>query len=110
MMPWLSLSMNIDAASADDFSDALLLAGAQPTAIDAPESAMPTVSALLPRNADPRALIGAAAALCGLARVPSFEVAPLADEDWVARTQGQFTPLETARLWIGPTWHEPPRG
>ena len=108
-MPWLSLSVSIDAASADEFSDALLLAGAQSTTIDAPESALPTVSALLPGNADPCALVGAAAALCKLARVPSFELAALGDEDWVGRTQAQFTPLETARLWIGPTWHEPPR-
>src|SRR5438105_153616 len=109
VMPWLSLSVSIDAASADEFSDALLLAGAQSTTIDAPESALPTVSALLPGNADPCALVGAAAALCKLARVPSFELAALGDEDWVGRTQAQFTPLETARLWIGPTWHEPPR-
>jgi ribosomal protein L11 methyltransferase len=31
------------------------------------------------------------------------------DQDWVRRSQAQFAPLEVgARLWIGPSWHEPP--
>jgi ribosomal protein L11 methyltransferase len=34
----------------------------------------------------------------------------LEDEDWVARTQRQFDPIRAGeRLWIVPTWHEPPR-
>ncbi|HUQ27416.1 MAG TPA: 50S ribosomal protein L11 methyltransferase [Usitatibacter sp.] len=34
----------------------------------------------------------------------------LEDADWVALTQRQFEPIQAgARLWIVPTWHEPPR-
>jgi len=34
----------------------------------------------------------------------------LADADWVALTQAQFEPIRAGeRLWIVPTWHEPPR-
>ena len=34
----------------------------------------------------------------------------LEDEDWVALTQRQFEPIRAGeRLWIVPTWHEPPR-
>ena len=33
----------------------------------------------------------------------------VADEDWVRRSQAQFAPLAVGeRLWIGPSWHEPP--
>jgi ribosomal protein L11 methyltransferase len=109
-MPWLSVKMSLAAASAEDFSDALLVAGAQSTTIDAPESAMPTVSALLPAHADAREVIAAAATLCRLTSAPTFELTALGDEDWVRRTQAQFAPLQTGRLWIGPTWLEAPPG
>jgi ribosomal protein L11 methyltransferase len=34
----------------------------------------------------------------------------LEDADWVALTQRQFDPIRAgARLWIVPTWHEPPQ-
>jgi ribosomal protein L11 methyltransferase len=34
----------------------------------------------------------------------------LEDADWVALTQKQFEPIRAGeRLWIVPTWHEPPR-
>lgn len=37
------------------------------------------------------------------------EVARLYDEDWVTKTQAQFTPLEVGdRLWVGPSWHAVP--
>jgi ribosomal protein L11 methyltransferase len=105
---WLSLRVTIDAAAAEAFSDALLLAGAQSSAIDQPDSPAPTVSALLSPDADPRSVIGKAAALCRLASAPAFALTRLEDDDWVRRTQSQFVPLEIGRLWIGPTWREPP--
>lgn len=37
------------------------------------------------------------------------EVLQLGDEDWVTKTQAQFTPLEVCdTLWVGPSWHEAP--
>jgi ribosomal protein L11 methyltransferase len=43
--------------------------------------------------------------------MPEFLAAPLKDEDWVRRSQAQFAPVTIGqRLWVGPTWHEPPPG
>jgi ribosomal protein L11 methyltransferase len=37
------------------------------------------------------------------------DVVRLGDEDWVTKTQAQFTPLEIGdTLWVGPSWHEAP--
>jgi ribosomal protein L11 methyltransferase len=34
----------------------------------------------------------------------------LVDEDWVSKTQAQFSPIEVRdRLWVGPGWHEVPQ-
>ncbi|HEX4928111.1 MAG TPA: 50S ribosomal protein L11 methyltransferase [Burkholderiales bacterium] len=106
-MPWLAVSAEIEARWADAFSDALLEAGAQSTAIEGLEGPSLRVSALLSQDAKPAAVVGAAAAQCGLA-APDFAVAPLADDDWVRRSQAQFAPLEVGRLWIGASWHKPP--
>jgi ribosomal protein L11 methyltransferase len=36
-------------------------------------------------------------------------VAALGDEDWVTKTQAQFSPLEVCdTVWVGPSWHMPP--
>lgn len=36
---------------------------------------------------------------------------PVEDADWVRITQAQFQPVKVSdRLWIVPTWHEPPAG
>jgi ribosomal protein L11 methyltransferase len=36
-------------------------------------------------------------------------LAPVADEDWVRKTQAQFAPIEIAPgFWIVPSWHERP--
>ena len=108
-MPWLSLTVRIEGASAEAFSDALLEAGAESVSIEQPGHATPTVSALLPADADASSIVSTAASLCGLQPLPAFELARLEDEDWVLRTQAQFSPVAIgARLWIGPSWHQPP--
>jgi ribosomal protein L11 methyltransferase len=51
-----------------------------------------------------RAFEGAA-----LPRSTAYEVRLIEEDDWVRRTQSQFTPQRiTDRLWIVPTWHQPP--
>jgi len=41
---------------------------------------------------------------------PDFVICPLADEDWQAVYKAKFKPLRFGeRLWICPTWHEPPQ-
>jgi len=41
--------------------------------------------------------------------LPLFEIAPVAERDWVRETQAQFGPIAvTADFWIVPTWSTPP--
>ncbi len=38
-----------------------------------------------------------------------MEIRAIAEQDWVRLTQSQFEPIQISpRLWIVPTWHEPP--
>jgi ribosomal protein L11 methyltransferase len=41
---------------------------------------------------------------------PKYGVARVEDEDWVRRSQAQFSPLRIGRLWVGAGWHEPEPG
>jgi ribosomal protein L11 methyltransferase len=110
-MPWLAVTLQIDAALAGPMSDALLDAGAQSVAIDHPEAERPSVHALLAQHADAAALVSRAADECGLPATPTFGLARVDDEDWVRRTQAQFAPLTVGeRLWVGAHWHSPPPG
>lgn len=109
-MAWLALTAVVEARWADAFSEALLHAGAESSAIDEPDAPAPRVSALLAADAEPAAVIAAAAARCGLAAPPAFSVEQLADDDWVRRTQAQFAALDLSRLWIGASWHGAPAG
>jgi ribosomal protein L11 methyltransferase len=109
-MAWLGLTLELDAAAAEAFSDALLEAGAQSVSLDNFDAPRPSVHALLPMDSDPAALVRAAAARAGVA-APRFSLADVADEDWVRKTQAQFAPTQIgSRLWVGPTWHVPPAG
>lgn len=107
-MAWLALAATVEARWADAFSDALLWAGAQSSEVQGPEGDAPRVSALLAADAEPGAIVAAAAAHCGLEPAPAFTTDTLADDDWVRRTQAQFTPLAIGRLWIGASWHAVP--
>jgi ribosomal protein L11 methyltransferase len=104
-MPWLALTLELERAAAEPFSDALLEAGAQSVALEGGR-----VSALLELQADPAALVSQAAHSAGMA-APSFTMQRIDDRDWVRESQAQFRPIEVgARLWVGPHWHQPPRG
>ena len=53
--------------------------------------------------------LAAAATEAGLERLPTYQIHPLAEQDWVRLTQAQFEPIRISqRLWITPTWHEQP--
>lgn len=100
-MPWLALSVQVQDARAEALSEALLEQGAQSVCLE--ESGL---TALLAQDADPCAVLAAA----GAAALP-FSVSRVEDEDWVARSREQFVPLAIGgRLWVGPSWHEPPAG
>ena len=61
------------------------------------------LSALFPEDTDLNAVLAQATSLS------AASVERIADEDWVKLTQRQFAPIRAGeRLWIVPTWHEPP--
>jgi ribosomal protein L11 methyltransferase len=108
-MPWLALTLEVDAASADALGDALLAAGALSITVDEPEAPRCRLSALLALQCAPEDVLREAASACGIAPLPRFGVARVEDDDWVRRSQAQFLPFTVGeRLWVGPSWHQPP--
>ena len=109
-MPWLALTLEVEAGAADAVSDALLDAGAQSVSAENLEHECTTLQALVGIAADPARIVQRAALAAGLAATPAFAVRQVEDEDWVRRTQAQFAPMKIGtRLWVGPSWHEPPK-
>lgn len=128
-MPWLSAATTVEHALAEPLSDALIDAGAlsvdvadadagtpwerpifdEPGGAIAPGWQRAHVTALFAADADlPRAM-AAAFSESGVDAATAYEVSRVEDEDWVRRTQAQFTPQEVAsHLWIVPSWHVPP--
>jgi ribosomal protein L11 methyltransferase len=103
-MPWLSLTLEVDAAAAEALSDALLDAQALSVSIDDPLAERCRVSALLDMGADPARLVSRL-----FESPPRYTIETVEDEDWVRRSQAQFTPIAIGeRLWVGPSWCEPP--
>lgn len=103
-MPWLALTLEIEAAAAEPLSEALLEAGAQSVALEAGK-----LSAILDPRDDAQGLMAAAAHAVGM-ETPRFIAQPLDDRDWVRASQAQFEPLSVGeRLWIGASWHQAPR-
>jgi ribosomal protein L11 methyltransferase len=104
-MPWLALTLRVERAAAEAFSDALLEAGAQSVSLEGGETQ--TLAALLSPDRQPEAVVACAARATGIAP-PEFEVEAVEDRDWVLASQAQFAPLEVGeRLWVGASWHRP---
>jgi ribosomal protein L11 methyltransferase len=109
-MPWLAVTLEIDAAAAEALSEALLEAGAGSVLLDHPDAPRVALKALFTPEVDVAARLASATAACGLA-APAFAIERIEDEDWVRRSQSQFSPLQIgARLWVGASWHKPPPG
>lgn len=125
----MSLILRSDARFADALSDALLAQGALSvsvedasagTADETPlygEPGMPAenawpqclINALCDEQMDPAQLITAACAQTGLAQAPDYRVEPVAEQDWVRRSQAQFEPIHISdKLWIVPSWATAP--
>ena len=129
---WISVTLQADAARAEALSDALMEAGALSVAI---EDADAGTAAETPQFGEPghfpsalwehsrvialidgatpavelEAMLAAAAQAAGLASVPRFTTAAVAEQNWVQLTQSQFDPIRiSARLWIVPSWHTAP--
>jgi ribosomal protein L11 methyltransferase len=128
-MPWLSVQTVVATPLADALSDALLEAGAvsvdvsdadadtawerpifdEPGQIAAPGWAHARVAALFPESADIPAAMHSALHAAEVTAQTAYEVVRVDDDDWVRRTQAQFTPQRiTPDLWIVPGWHRPP--
>jgi len=75
MMPWLSLTLQIDAAVAERFTQALLDARAQAVSLENPQAGLQAVGALVGTNVDAGALVRDAASAAGLA-APWFGSTP----------------------------------
>lgn len=128
-MTWLNVSFLTDVAHAEPICDALIEAGAlsasiedadagtpneqpqfgEPGSVNSPGWARSRVLALFASDAAVASMLEAAAAMVGLAEVPSYSVEIVAEQNWVQLTQSQFDPIRISpRLWIVPSWHETP--
>ncbi|TAK53127.1 MAG: 50S ribosomal protein L11 methyltransferase [Betaproteobacteria bacterium] len=128
-MAWLALELEVAAAHAAAMADALLGLGALSvstedaeagSARESPLYAEPQAAAAAwPRNrlvalieaqTDVAQLLLAAAQAAGLGAAPPARTTPVADDDWVLRTQSQFEAIRVGQhLWIVPSWCEPPQ-
>lgn len=127
-MPWLALSVEVDEAQAEAFSEALMEAGALSVSLEDADAGSvdeqplfgepgwesgsawrrTRVVALVDAESDAVELVGEASAMVGIP-VPRMESKTVEDQDWVRATQSQFGPIQAGeRLWIVPSWHEPP--
>jgi ribosomal protein L11 methyltransferase len=107
-MPSLALRVEVEHAAAEALSDALLDAGAESVSVEAFDSPRAVVNALFNELGDPGGALAAALERCGARASAPFSINRLEDDDWIRRSQAQFTPLRVGRLWIGASWHTPP--
>ncbi len=128
-MSWLALTLDVDAAHAEDLSESLLELGA--LSVDVQDAQADTVdeqalfgepgepspglwehsriTALFAPDAAVADVLRRAAEAAGLPGLPAYRITTLEDDDWVRRTQAQFDPIRVSqRLWIVPTWHAAP--
>ena len=123
------LTLSADDLSAEALADALIEAGALSVSVEDANAETPEEQALFGEpgltparhawaasrlrvlvdgEAGP-AVIAAASAAVGIDPPPVEGCLAVADTDWVRATQAQFPPTRISdRLWIVPSWHEPP--
>ena len=122
-MAWQRVTLIVPGAQAESLSDALEAEGAISTDLadaDADTAAEREIfaepgaqaafwercrlTALFPMDADVSRALERSDVAMSAASLERLE-----DADWVALTQRQFEPIRAGeRLWIVPTWHEPP--
>ncbi|MDR3157826.1 MAG: 50S ribosomal protein L11 methyltransferase [Zoogloeaceae bacterium] len=129
-MAWIRAVFLTDAASAEAFCDALLEAGALSASMEDANAGTPEekpqfdepgeknaailwkhvrIVALFVENTPVDRLMEAAANALRLPAAPAFTQDEVEEENWVARAQAQFAPIQVSeRLWIVPSWHESP--
>jgi ribosomal protein L11 methyltransferase len=127
-MAWQRVDLVVEGERAEALADALAEAGAVSTELSDADAgtadehavfgepgaeAAPwprcRVSALFAADRDAARAVDEALAACAIDAIAAASVERLEDADWVALTQRQFEPIRAGeRLWIVPTWHEPP--
>jgi ribosomal protein L11 methyltransferase len=107
-MPLLALRVELARPAAEALSEALLEVGAQSVDIEGDDGPSAALTALFASEMDPVRALREALQKCAVAAMPDCTVRPVADEDWVTRSQAQFAPVQVGRLWIGASWHEAP--
>ena len=106
-MPLLALRVEVMRQTADALSDALLEQGAASVSIEGLDEPDAVLNAIFTADADPQRALERALAQCD-ARSRQVSVRAIDDEDWVRRSQAQFSPVRIGRLWIGASWHAAP--
>ncbi len=125
----VELTLSADERSAEALADALLEAGALSVSLEDANAETPDEQPLfgepglapdrhawmasrlrvLVEDDEGEAVVLAAAEAIGVAPPAIERRTAVADTDWVRATQSQFPPTRISdRLWIVPTWHEPP--
>lgn len=105
-MPWLALTLRVERAAAEAFSDALLEAGAQSVWLEGAGTVVATIAV----TDDSAALVAQASRVAGI-EPPAYTTHQVDDQDWVRASQAQFPGMPIgARLWVGPGWREAPPG
>jgi ribosomal protein L11 methyltransferase len=127
-MAWQRVALVVAGSEAEALAEALELDGALATEISdadagtAQEDAVfgePGADAVLWRRCRVSALFAEAADVAlalesalresGCTALAAASLDRVEDADWVRETQRQFSPIRAGeRLWIVPTWHEPP--
>jgi ribosomal protein L11 methyltransferase len=128
-MGWISLSVEVDAASAESLADALLDQGAHSVEVrdadagteretplfrepgEPPENVWPRniLNALFDSGVDPSQVLSAACQAVGVPVPSEVHTVSVRDQDWVRASEQQFGPIEISpRLYIVPSWCEPP--
>ena len=123
------LTLSADEPGAEALADALVEAGALSVSVEDANAETPEEQALFgepgltpARHAwrasrlrvlvdgdNGESLIAAASAAIGIDAPPIEARVTVEDTDWVRATQSQFPPTRISeRLWIVPSWHEPP--
>lgn len=128
MSRWRNVILEVRAERASDLADALLEAGAVSVSIDDADADTERevarfgepgsepdlwphckVTALCAAELDATTLVARAVGAIALIPAPAPRVEEVPDDDWVKRSQAQFSPIEvTPDLWIVPSWHDPP--
>ncbi|MGE5713582.1 MAG: 50S ribosomal protein L11 methyltransferase [Betaproteobacteria bacterium] len=127
----VEVTLRIDAEHAELLADTLLACGALSVAVEDVDADTPDELPLFGEpglepdrlawqhsrlrvltegnEAGARRNVEAAIASLNLAAPVIEACTPVADADWVRATQAQFPPTQVSdRLWIVPTWHDPP--